>query len=158
MLVRTFSDEDLAAFVAYQGLAAVRKYQPGAAMTSSEAATFVSEQARQALDARDTWHGRVIELVSERRVIGDLGVWVPSTRDRPLVGDLGIQLNPAFQGLGYAHEALAIFIDVVRHDLGLEALTASCDEANLASATLLERLGMRLLKRAHGARQYGLNF
>lgn len=89
--VRQFSEVDVQDFLAYQGLPSVRRYQPGAVMTEAEASAYVVSQARQSDGIRGAWHGRAVELIVERRVIGDVGVWVPAQREHPVVGDLGFQ-------------------------------------------------------------------
>jgi RimJ/RimL family protein N-acetyltransferase len=155
--VRPFSDKDVADFLAYQGLPAVRRFQPGEAMTDEEAAVFVAEQARQSATDRGAWHGRAVELVAERRVIGDVGIWIPAARSDPGVGDLGFQFDPRYQGQGYALEALRAFIPTAFRDFALDRVTASCRDDNGPSWRLMERLGMRLHDSANGERVYTLD-
>ncbi|MBT2503578.1 GNAT family N-acetyltransferase [Curtobacterium sp. ISL-83] len=157
MQVRPFSEADVADFLAYQGLPAVRRYQPGEAMTAEQASAFVAEQARQDATRRGVWHGRAVELVAERRVIGDVGLWVPASRRRPAVADLGFQIDPQYQGRGYALEALEAFLPVAVRDFTLDRITASCHDDNRSSWRLMERLGMRLCRRSNGEREYTLD-
>lgn len=156
IVLRAFAEADLPDFLAYQGRPSVREHQRGDALTETQAAAFVAEQARRSSADRDAWHGRVIVHVADRRVIGDLGVWLPAERNGPLIGDLGFQLAPAYQGRGYAREAVQAFLHIAFRDLGVTRLTASCDEANVASWGLMERLGMRLHDRDDGRREYAL--
>lgn len=154
VLIRRFVEADLLDFLTYQGHPAVREHQPGDAMTAAQAAAFVAEQARQDPDERDAWHGRVIEHVADRRVIGDVGIWRPAARGGPVVGDLGFQLAPSYHGQGYAHEAVQAFLHVAFSDLALDLVTASCDEANISSWRLLERMGLQLQDRSGEQRRY----
>ncbi len=154
--VRRFLETDLDDFLAYQGDPAVREHQPGDAMTASQAAAFVAEQARQDPGERDAWHGRVIEHVAEGRMIGDVGIWRPVESGGPVVGDLGFQLAPAYQGQGYAREAVQAFLHFAFIDLALDVVTASCDDANLPSWGLLERMGMQLQDRSEEQRRYAI--
>jgi len=156
VVVRRFVEADLPDFLAYQGHPAVREHQPGDAMTAAQAAAFVAERARQDPDDRDAWHGRVIEHVAERRVIGDVGIWRPAQRGGPVVGDLGFQLAPSYHGQGYAREAVQAFLHVAFSDLALDLVTASCDEANTPSWKLLERMGMQLQGRSGEQRRYAV--
>ncbi|WP_144715207.1 GNAT family N-acetyltransferase [Curtobacterium pusillum] len=155
--VRPFSEGDVTDFLAYQGLPAVRRFQPGEAMTAPRAAAFVVEQAQQGATERGVWHGRAVELVAERRVIGDVGIWIPAERNDPAVGDLGFQFDPRYQGRGYALEALRAFIPTVVHDFALDRVTASCRDDNGPSWRLMERLGMRLHHSADEERVYTLD-
>ena len=156
VVVRRFGEADLPDFLAYQGHPAVREHQPGSAMTAAQAAAFVAEQARRNPDERDAWHGRVIEHVADRRVIGDVGIWRPAQHGGPVVADLGFQLDPAYHGQGYAREAVQVFLQAAFRDLGLDVVTASCDEANTRSWRLLERMGMQLQDRSGEQRRYAV--
>ena len=155
--VRQFSEVDVQDFLAYQGLPSVRRYQPGAVMTEAEASAYVVSQARQSDGIRGAWHGRAVELIVERRVIGDVGVWVPAQREHPVVGDLGFQFDPRYQGLGYAGESLEAFIPIAVRTFALDRITASCRDDNRASWRLMERVGMHMDRRSDGERQYSLD-
>ncbi|RIX31090.1 GNAT family N-acetyltransferase [Amnibacterium setariae] len=156
VVVRRFAEADLPDFLAYQGHPAVREHQQGTTMTPAQAAEFVAEQVRLRSDERDAWHGQVIEHIGDRRVIGDLGLWRPAENGGPVVGDLGFQLDPAYHGHGYAREAVQALLHVAFLDLGVDLVTASCDEANARSWGLLERIGMQLQNRSSQERRYAL--
>lgn len=153
VVIRRFRVADVDDFLRYQGSPAVRRYQRGAAMTAPAAAAFVELQARQSYAERGAWHAFAIELVSEQRVIGDVGVWIP-IQARPAVGDVGFQLDPRYHGRGFAREALQAFLPSVFETFALDRVTASCDERNAASWGLLERLGFELIGRSDTERHY----
>ena len=125
-------------------------------MSEQEASAFVSEQARRGTDERGAWHGRVVELIAERRVIGDVGVWVPPEGSGPVVGDLGFQFDPRYHGQGYALEALGAFVPVAFRVFALDRVTATCQQENRSSWRLMERLGMQLQSASDGERGYAL--
>jgi [ribosomal protein S5]-alanine N-acetyltransferase len=60
--------------------------------------------------------------------------------------DLGLEvfysLAPAAWGKGYATEAARAVVEYALGDLGLPEVLAEVDEGNLASAAVVERLGM----------------
>ena len=58
-------------------------------------------------------------------------------------GELGFIFHPDHSGRGYAIEAARVVLDVAFGEFGLHRVTGSCDARNLASARLMERLGMR---------------
>jgi len=61
--------------------------------------------------------------------------------------ELSYQFHPDSSGRGYAIEAATAVRDYVINDLGSRNLVAETQEANQASRRLLERLGMRELRR-----------
>jgi RimJ/RimL family protein N-acetyltransferase len=58
-------------------------------------------------------------------------------------GELGFIFHPDHSGRGYAIEAAGVVLGVAFGEFGLHRVTGSCDARNLASARLMERLGMR---------------
>lgn len=52
-------------------------------------------------------------------------------------------MDPAFQGRGYATEAVARMLEHLFDEKGLHRVSAECDTRNGASARLLEHLGFR---------------
>ena len=77
-------------------------------------------------------------------------------RGGQLVGDLGFQLAPSYQGQGYAREAVHALLRSAFTDLALDVVTASCDEANIPSWELLERMSMQLQDRSEEQRRYAI--
>jgi len=61
----------------------------------------------------------------------------------PLQAEIGITLAQAYQGQGYAAEALDWLVGELFRAYDLHRIRANCDVENLASARLLERLGFR---------------
>ena len=84
-------------------------------------------------------------------VIGDLMLEVKDAWAQTEVADdargvqaeLGWCMNPAFQGHGYAAEAVAALIRICFEDLGLRRVIADCFADNEGSWRLMERVGMR---------------
>ncbi|WP_179855521.1 GNAT family N-acetyltransferase [Paractinoplanes atraurantiacus] len=154
MTIRRFAPGDLADFLAYQGDPAVRRHLPGEPMTSAQATGYLAAQAALDDGARDAWHGFAVELADEKRVIGDLGVWLPA---RPAkTGDVGFQFHPGFHGRGYAREAMQAFLPYAFETFALKTVTATCHPANSASWGLMERLGMHRVEEAETHVRYAL--
>jgi RimJ/RimL family protein N-acetyltransferase len=61
-------------------------------------------------------------------------------------GELGWYLSPRFWGRGYATEISALLLGFGFGDLGLPAVVATCDPANLASRRVLEKSGFSLVE------------
>ncbi|WP_165932910.1 GNAT family N-acetyltransferase [Rhizobium sp. BK251] len=69
--------------------------------------------------------------------------------------ELSYQFHPDSWGLGYAIEATKRVLEYALNDMRLERLIAETQSANIASCRLLERLGMKELRRVQrfGAEQ-----
>ena len=57
--------------------------------------------------------------------------------------ELGFTLSPAYQGQGYATEAVRGLLDHLFVDWNLHRVSAECDARNTASARLLKRVGFK---------------
>lgn len=57
--------------------------------------------------------------------------------------EIGFTLAREFQGKGYAAEALICLFNYLFDELNLHRIRANCDPENLASARLMEHMGMR---------------
>jgi RimJ/RimL family protein N-acetyltransferase len=65
-------------------------------------------------------------------------------------GLLGYLVDPAYAGRGIATAVAAALLDLAFRDLGLLRVTAGCFADNVASWTVMEKLGMR--REQHGVR------
>jgi ribosomal-protein-alanine N-acetyltransferase len=142
LIVRRFTPDDLADFLAYQSDLRVREFQHGDAMSVEQATSYLTAQST--IDERETgaWHGYAVEQRESGTVIGDIGIFLATG----IEGDVGFQFHPAFHRRGYGYEAASAFLAYVFMDLGLDRVTAGCDQANAASRALLTRLGMQQRK------------
>ena len=59
----------------------------------------------------------------------------------PVIVDIGYTFDPAYQGRGYATEAVGELVRYLFEDRGKHKVTADCDTRNDGSWRLLERLG-----------------
>lgn len=105
-----------------------------------------SEASARALVARydgvtDLVDGRGHQVMIERdgHVVGDLYVGL---HEHGGVAELGFTLVRSAQGLGIGREAAAAVVDDLVERRGVHRVTAELSPENLASARLLERLGM----------------
>ncbi len=113
-------------------------------MSTTEAANYL--RAQSILDGRtlNAWHGYAVQHLADGRVIGDLGIWLPSAPEN--APDIGFQFHPAYHGRGYAREAVEAFLTHTFTTLTPPRVTATCASANMASQALMKRLGMRLVE------------
>lgn len=74
-------------------------------------------------------------------VIGEVVLWLRSIEHRQ--GEIGFVLHPDFQGRGFAAEAATAVLDLAFGTLKLHRVYGRTDGRNIASASLMRRLGMR---------------
>jgi RimJ/RimL family protein N-acetyltransferase len=82
-----------------------------------------------------------VELLTEVGVIGEVSLIWRSARD--MQGELGYIFHPKVHGHGYATEAALQILRLGFDLFGLHRIMARCDARNLASARVMERIGMR---------------
>lgn len=86
---------------------------------------------------------------SDGCVIGWIGI---GRAQDPALGELdfGYALRPAFWGQGYATEALVALLGYAFRHLGAARIFGECDAENVASARVMEKAGLRLVKPTAG--------
>ncbi len=109
--------------------------------------------------ARPDRLGRTLVLEHERVLVGDLmarveNAWAQTEVEADAHGvqaEIGWCLDPEAGGRGLATEAVRALLRVCFESLQLRRVTASCFAANLRSARLMERVGMR--REVHAVRE-----
>jgi len=82
-----------------------------------------------------------VALPETGTVIGEVVLFVRSREHRQ--GEIGYIFHPDYHGNGYATEAAREMLRLGFDDLGLHRIVGRVDARNIASARVLERLGMR---------------
>jgi RimJ/RimL family protein N-acetyltransferase len=86
----------------------------------------------------------VVERQTDTRVIGMTGVWwVPPEMDMPGVVEIGWRFHPDAWGQGYATEAAKAALAYGFETLKLPEIIAFTARTNLASQSVMRRIGMR---------------
>ena len=142
LLLRPFQDSDLAAFVSYRSDPAVARYQGwDAPYGEAEAVRFIQEMKERRPGMMGEWYQVAVELIATGELIGDCAFHVLPPDGQQ--AEIGFTFSRAQQGRGYATEAVTRLLDYLFGELCLRRVRATCDAENLASAKLLERIGMR---------------
>ncbi len=81
-------------------------------------------------------------------LVGDVGL--NPAEGEPGVIKVGYTVAPAFQGRGYATEAVRALIAYAFDTLGADVVRAYADAENVASTRVAEKVGMRLVERFGG--------
>lgn len=102
------------------------------------------EHLKRRLPVRLPGDGEWLNLAVEvdGRYVGEMGIGLTSATHRQC--ELGFVLLPEASGHGYATEASAAMLDLAFDLLDAHRVSGRLDARNLASARVLERLGMRL--------------
>ena len=140
LTLRPLSHADAAAMCTYRSLPDVARYQSWESFGPADAAKLVDGQAGLQPGIPGTWFQFAVVVSADGVMAGDCGV---HCLDDPRQVELGITLAPAFQGRGYATEALGGVLDFVFRELNAHRVTAVTDADNAAAAALFRRLGFR---------------
>jgi [ribosomal protein S5]-alanine N-acetyltransferase len=148
LLLREFSDGDLAALSAYQA-------DPRSVEYWSEDAP--PDQSRQLFDMFRRWTAEtprrnyqlaIAQLSRARELIGNCGVRCEGQSDG--VAEFGIELAPRWWGHGYAAEAARAIVGFGFRELALREVRAVTVTENARVAKLLAQLGFTALGRRPG--------
>src|ERR1700679_2580349 len=93
------------------------------------------------LPAEGGWINFGVEVKGEGILIGELAMGFISATHRHY--EVGYVLDPAYAGRGYATEGAAVIVDLAFTGLGAHRVSGRLDARNMASARVLEKLGMR---------------
>jgi RimJ/RimL family protein N-acetyltransferase len=130
---------DLEPFVAYRNLPEVARWQTWTDYPLERGQAFFAELESLEPFTPNTPYNMAVRL--EQTLIGDVYCKLDAAGQQ---AEIGYSFAPAFQGQGYASEAVRGLLEHLFAVLGLHRVYAITDPRNLASIKLLERLGMRL--------------
>lgn len=148
LIIRRFRPSDVAAFAAYRNDPEVARYQSWSTPFEWEAAQRLVAIFAGADPEEPGWFQYALESQVDGVLVGDVAV---NLADNRMQAEIGFTLAPAFQGQGFAVEAVDRMLEHLFRDRGLHRVSAECDARNLSSAKLLERLGFTRegLRRQH---------
>jgi RimJ/RimL family protein N-acetyltransferase len=105
----------------------------------------IDEMARRAPGEPGGWVQFSVEEREAGRLVGDVGL---SPADgEPGVLKVGYTIDPAFQGRGFATEAVRALLGYAFETLGADVVRAYASADNAASIRVAEHVGMRLIER-----------
>ena len=140
LIIRAPRPTDLAAFLEYRNHPSIVEGGAIEPMGTEDARELLAKQADFDPTGAGGWFMRAIEHRQQCRMIGEVGVFLsPKTSH----GDIGWIVHPDYHRMGIATEAVGAFVSSVFRELKLHRLTAACEQRNVASWRLMERIGMR---------------
>ena len=142
LALRPFRDDDLDAFHDIQRRPDVVRYLYWEPRSRAEAKEMLGRRMQQAAIERE---GNGLHLAADLRtgapMIGHFSLLFSSLEHRQ--GEIGFVVHPDHHGHGYALEGAREMLRLGFEELGLHRIIGQCDARNVASAGLMERLGMR---------------
>jgi [ribosomal protein S5]-alanine N-acetyltransferase len=141
LILREFTMEDWPAVHAYGSHQEVYRFQAWGPNTPTESRQYVARVIEQAQrQPRTDWDLAIVPVASGE-VVGTASLVIRSQEHRQ--GELGYVLHPNVWRQGYATEAARLLLDFGFRTLGLHRIFATCDPRNMASARVLEKVGMQ---------------
>jgi RimJ/RimL family protein N-acetyltransferase len=142
LVLRPFREDDFEAMYAMQSDPEVARWLYNESRDAAETRELLAQKiGGHEVTAEGQWLSAAIALRASGEVVGDLSLQWLSERDR--TGELGFMFHPLHQGRGYATEAARALLDVAFAELGLHRVIGRCEARNIASARVLEKLGLR---------------
>jgi RimJ/RimL family protein N-acetyltransferase len=142
LLLRPFTPGDLDALQAMFGDEGVTRYLDHGPLSREAVGELLARiSALTGIDEERDGLRLAVELRASGQVIGDVSLWRTSAEHQR--GEIGFVLHPKHQGRGYAVESMRELLRIGFEEASLHRIVGRCDALNLASAALMERLGMR---------------
>jgi RimJ/RimL family protein N-acetyltransferase len=143
--LRRSRPEDAEAISRYRSDPDVNRQQ-GWERTDPEAVRAdIEEMALRSPGDAGGWVQFSVEEREGGRLVGDVGV--SAADGEPGVLKVGYTIDPAFQGRGYATEAVGALLGYAFETLGADVIRAYASADNAASIRVAEHVGMRLIER-----------
>lgn len=141
LVLRRFTEADVAAFFAYRNDPKIARYQSWEGIELAAATEFVRHQQLQEAGVPGQWLQIAIALKDTNALIGDCALKVQA--HDPRQATIGGTLARRFQRQGFAAEALSCLLDALFDRLKLHRVVADVDVENTAAWALMEQLGLR---------------
>ena len=118
----------------------VLRYRSRSEITLEATRAFISNAKAQAAEQPRQQYALVVLLKDSLRLIGELGLTITSSHYDEAY--LWYSMNRSYWGRGYATEAAAALLRYGFEQAGLRRIFAECHPDNLASARVLEKIGL----------------
>ena len=145
LLLRRSRPEDAATISAYRSDPNVNRQQGWDRTDLEGVLADIVEMSGRSPGEPGGWVQFTVEERGGGRIVGDVGLSVAD--GEPGVIKVGYTIDPAFQGLGYATEAIRALVAYAFETLGAELVRAHASAENAPSIRVAEKVGMRLVER-----------
>jgi RimJ/RimL family protein N-acetyltransferase len=144
LLLRRSRPEDAAKISAYRSDPNVNRQQGWDRTDLEGVLADIVEMSGRSPGEPGGWVQFTVEERGGGRIVGDVGLSVAD--GEPGVIKVGYTIDPAFQGLGYATEAIRALVAYAFETLGAELVRAHASAENAPSIRVAEKVGMRLVE------------
>lgn len=141
LVLRDFVHDDWRAVHEYGSDAEVMRYMGLVINTEAASTAFVARTLESQTRRPRERYELAITLPDTGQLIGGCGIHVTVDRQRELT--LGYILRRDCWGYGYATEAAQALLRLGFGDMGAHRIISDCDVDNLASARVMEKVGMQ---------------
>jgi RimJ/RimL family protein N-acetyltransferase len=141
LLMREFIESDSPAIFSYQSHSLYLRYYHWIHRTQTDVDEFVQMFITQQTEQPRTKFQLAIIAKEENKLIGNCGIRINDLQLRE--ANIGYELDTHYWGKGYATEAAYTIIKFGFEELGMHRIWAYCIADNIASARVLEKIGMR---------------
>jgi RimJ/RimL family protein N-acetyltransferase len=139
--LRPFAETDFDALYGMQSREDVARYLYWDARSRAEVRDALEKKiASTAIRSENDALALAAVLQQTGELVGDFVLWLHG----PEQGEIGFIVHPDHHGRGYATEAGRVLLGLAFDGLGLHRVIGCAEARNLASARVLEKLGMRL--------------
>lgn len=139
--MRELKESDWKAVHDYASDPIVVRYMDWGPNTKEDTENFIQRAIAAQKEQPRRNYTLAIVLRTEDKLIGGSGVHASNPDNRE--GWIGYCLNRFFWGRGYATETARALLEFGFAELNMHRIFATCDPANIASACVLERIGMQ---------------
>jgi RimJ/RimL family protein N-acetyltransferase len=141
LILRDFEEGDWELVHQYASDPEVVRYVDFGSSTEEESKNFIQRTLAHQKEKPRKNFTLAIVLKATNTLIGGCGIYVSNQDNRE--GYIGYVLNRNFWGQGYATETAQALLEFGFNQLKLHRIFATCDPKNIASARVLEKIGMR---------------
>ena len=141
LLLREFEESDWETLLAYQSDPLYLQYNPWTSRTEEDVRHFVQTFISWREEQPRNKFQLAIVLPAEGRLIGNCGIRMRSSY--AMDADIGYELDCRYWGNGYATEAAHALLTFGFSELRVHRIWAHCVAENVASAHVLEKVGMQ---------------
>lgn len=145
LLLRRSRPDDAEAISTYRTDPDVHRYQGWDRTDAEGIRAEIEDMADRAPGEPGGWVQLSVEERETGRLVGDVGL--SPAEGEPGVIKVGYTTEPAFQGRGYATEAVGALVSYAFDTLGADVVRAYASAENAPSIRVAEKVGMRLVER-----------
>ncbi|MFN6528063.1 GNAT family N-acetyltransferase [Nostoc sp. ChiSLP03a] len=141
LILRDFVESDWQEVHQYAADAEVVRYLTFGPNTEEDTKNFLQKEISLQGEKPRQHFALAVTLKPQKQLIGICRISVRDTDNQ--IGSIGYSFTKEFWGQGYATEAVKAVVSFGFHELGLHRIFATCHPENIASARVMQKIGMQ---------------